>query len=252
MATPARTVQLKNANQVMEAYQNWENPQFAILNGKQLLFAYDKEDANLEEGEQLLEQWLAWIKNGGSAGIYTLAIYKDTRKGITNATPYNGSINFQLNEYSYNGGSMNGANNEGLKLIMDKMESMQLQLNKLQQEIEDDDDDEEEKEADTLGQITDFLSNPVIAGLLGSLIPNGNKTLKPASPMPPTQTEPGNVARITGTTENDSQQRMADSLRKLQTAIPNLPDVLDQMCKLAEQKPNQFKFYMASLMAMKL
>jgi len=251
MATPARTVQLRSPNQVMEAYQNWENPQFAILTGKQLLFANDKEDATMEEGEQLLQQWLTWIKSGGSAAIYTLAIYKNPTKGITNATPYNGSVNFQFNEYSYsgNGGSVNGANNEGLKLILDKMEGMQLQINKLQQEIEDDDDDDDD-EPDTMGQITAFISNPVIAGLLGSLIPNGSKMLKPTAM--PQQNEPGNVARITGTTDNDTQKRMAETLRKLQAAVPNLPDVLDQMCKLAETNPGTFNFYMSSLMAMKL
>lgn len=256
MATPARTVQLKSATQVIEAYQNWDNPQFAILNGKQLLFAYDNDNATIEEGDQLLQQWLTWIKSGGSAGIYTLAIYKDTKKGITNATPYNGSINFQLNEYNYDGNrSVSGVSDAGLKMILDKMEAMQLQITKLQQEQDDDGDDDDS--GDTLGQITNLLNNPVVAGIISAMLPNGIKQVKqPPSvqPMHPIANEPGHVARINGTnvTDGDGQKKMADALAKLKVNVSNLPEVLEQLGKLSEQKPIQFKFYVATLMNMKL
>lgn len=252
MATPARTVQLRTTQQVMDAYLNWDNPQFAILNGKQLLFAYDNDNASIEEGEQLLQQWLAWIKGGGSAGIYTLAIYRDTKKGITNTTPYNGSINFQLNEYNYGGaGVMGSVGNPELKLILDQMQAMQLQITKLQDDRNDDDDDDD-GESDALGRIARLLDNPVVVGLISTLMPY-LKPQRPSATMQPVSGEPGNVSRIAGPpVTTDPQQQMADSLAKLQAAISDLPGVLAQLAKMAERNPGQLKFYISLLMKMKM
>lgn len=251
MATPARTVQLRSSQQVMDAYLNWDNPQFAILNGKQLLFAYDNDNASIEEGEQLLQQWLNWIKGGGSAGIYTLAIYRDTKKGITNTTPYNGSINFQLNEYNYNsGGVMGSAGNPDLKLILDQMQAMQLQITKLQDDQTDDDDDDDE--SDALGKIARLLDNPVVVGLISTLLPMLKPQAKQTT-MQPVASEPGNVSRIAGPSVSaDPQQRMAESLAKLQAVIDDLPGVLEQLAKMAERNPTQLKFYISLLMKMKM
>lgn len=252
MATPARTVQLRSTQQVLDAYQNWDNPQFAILNGKQLLFAYDNDGATIDEGEQLLQQWLTWIKTGGSAGIYTLAIYRDVKKGITNTTPYNGSINFQLNDYNYGGsGVMGSVGNPDLKIILDEMAAMKLQIAKLQ-ETQNEDEGDEDNDSNTLGQIATFLNNPIVAGLIGSLLPTIKQ--QPVKPnMMPSTSEPGNVSRIAGPpVTTDPQQVMAESLAKLQTVISNLPDVLARLAKMAEVNPGQLQFYISLLMKMKL
>lgn len=255
MATAARTVQLRSVQNVLDAYENWDTPHFAIWNAKQLLFAYDKDEGSIDEGMQLLQQWLQWIEQGESAGIYTLAIYKDPTKSITNATPYNGSVNFQLHQYQYGGGSggqVNGvAGDPGVKILIDEIRAMRLELNKLQQEQDADDDDDDD--GDILGQVTNLLGNPIVTGLIGSLFPN----IKP-QPIKPMQSvsQPGNgsVSRIAGATATDAddQKRMADALAKLQKSVTNLPDILEQLSKLAEKKPTNFKFYTSALMNMKL
>jgi hypothetical protein len=259
MATPARTVQLRDANDVIQAYENWNIPQFAVISGKQLLFTQDDDSATVEDGVQLLKQWLNWIKKNGSTAIYTLAVYKNPKKEITNSTEYNGSVNFQLNEYNYNGNGagITGANDAGIKMMMDSVNALQLQVQKLQDQLNEEEEEEEEKKPDMLGQITDFISNPIISGIISAFLPASKFLPKPVTPIQPQQqqpmqTEPGQVTRIAGVTEKDNQKRMADILKKLQGQVSNLPDILEQMSKLADTKPAQFEMYMAALMAMKL
>ncbi len=253
MPTPARTVQFRQVQDVLDAYENWDTPHFAIWNGKQLLFAYDKDDATIDDGSQLLEQWLRWIEKSGSAGIYMLAIYKGVTKGITNATPYNGSVNFQLHDYNYSGNgnsnAMTGINDHGLKMLVDEVKAMRLELSRLQQEqVADSDDDDDD--GDVMGSITKLLSSPVVGSIISQLFPNGIKLNN--TPMKPTPV--GQVSRINGaiTDPDPNQKRMADALATLNKAVPDLPALLEQLGKLAEKQPGQFKFYMGTLMSMNL
>jgi hypothetical protein len=253
MATPGRTVQLRSVQNVLEAYENWDTPHFAIWNAKQLLFAYDKNEGSIDEGIQLLQQWLQWIEAGESAGIYTLAIYKDPVKSITNATPYNGSVNFQLHQYQYggNGGGqlMAGASDPGIKMLVDEMKAMRLELNKIQKDQDGTDDDDD---GDMLGKVATLLNNPIVTGIIGSLFPN----IKPGKPthMAAIPNPSGHSTRIAGvtTSDADNQKRIADALAKLQQTVPNLPDILEKLSQLAEKKPSNFQFYTTALMSMKL
>lgn len=255
MATPARTVQLRSLQNVLDAYENWDTPHFAIWNGKQLLFAYDKNEGSIDEGIQLLQQWLQWIEAGESAGIYTLAIYKDPAKSITNATPYNGSVNFQLHQYQYggNGGGqlINGAGDTGMKMLLDEIKAMRLELNKIKEQ--DDKDDDDDDDGDMLGKVATLLNNPIVTGIIGSLFPN-IKPGKPQTHMASIPNQSGHSSRIAGiaATEEQNQQRIADALAKLQKTVPNLADILEKLSQLAEKKPSNFKFYTSALMSMKL
>ena len=252
MASLSRTVHLRSPEQVVQAYENWAVPHFALFNNKQLLFAYDNDTGDISEGSQLLNDWVNILYNSGSAGIYTLCIYKDLKnKSIDSKTAYNGSINFQFHEYKYPsmpGG--NGGTDPNLKLILDEMASMKLAITKLQEEGEPGDDDDNDN---ILAGVTTLLNNPVIAGLLGSLIPKpGSVQRLPGATMEPVS-EPGKVSRIAGAPAGqDNDQLLAASLAQLKAAVPNLPEVLAQLAKLHEKRPFQFKAYMNMLMAMKL
>lgn len=251
MASLSRTVHLRSPDQVVQAYENWAVPHFALFNNKQLIFAYDNDSGDINEGSQLLTEWVNILYNSGSAGIYTLCIYKDLKsKSIDSKTAYNGSVNFQLHEYKYPsmpGG--NGGADPNLKLILDEMAAMKLAIAKLQEEDEGDEDDKD----NILAGVTTLLNNPLIAGLIGSLIPKpGSVQRLPAGTMEPIS-EPGKVSRIAGVAgTQDQDQLLAASLAQLKAAVPNLPEVLAQLAKLQEKKPFQFAVYMNTLMAMKL
>lgn len=269
MASLSRTVHMRTPEEVLQAYENWNCPQFSIINGKQLLFAYDDPDADLQNGMQLLQQWLEILNRSQSAGIYTLCIYRDLNsKRVTNTTPYNGSANFQLHEYSYN--RINGPGQQlmdpTMKIMLDKMEAMQMELQRLQAAAEADDDDEPESGGDFIGQVTQLIQNPVIAGLIASLLPSGAgqavKALQHHQAQQPTM-QPvhgqgggqgnGQVSRIAGTESQDPDElKLANAMAVLKQKVPNLPEVMHRLSIMAEKHPFQFKAYVSMLMAKKL
>lgn len=254
MATPARTVQLRDIPDVITAYLNWDNPQFAIWSGKQLLFTYDNEDATVEDGEQLLHQWLQWIQKSSSAGIYTLTIYKNQKKEITNNTPYNGSVNFQLNAYQYNNqsGTIGQVADPSVKMLLDEVRAMRLELNTIKSDIDNDDDDNDD--GNVLGQITTLLSNPVIGAIITAIMPNVKVPQQPKSATSTTmQTVSGTTTKIAGTPDQtDDDKRIASAMAALKENVPNLPAVLEQLSLLAIKHPSQMQLYVSALMGMNL
>lgn len=256
MATPSRTVHIRTPEGVIQAYENWDVPHFALVNGKQLLIAYDDDPGDINHGMQLINQWVTILHQSGSAGIYTLCIYKNLKgKQIDNNTPYNGSVNFQFHNYSYS--PQPGAVSTGdpaLKLVMDELAAIKLQMQKMQDDQDDGDDDDGSD--NMIGHITTFLNNPVIAGLLGSLLPkqpgNQARIAQPAG-MEPVHQEPGKVSRIAGIAAGQDQDKLLDeSLQVLKKTLPDLPAIMAKLVQLQEKRPLQFKMYMTALMAMKL
>lgn len=259
MASLSRTVHLRAPDDVTQAYENWGVPHFAIVSGKQLIFAYDTEPGDISEGSQLLDEWVKVLYKSGSAGIYTLCIYKELKgKAIASNTAYNGSVNFQFHEYKYPPalpGTM-GTGDPSLKLVLDELQAMKLQMAKMQEEREQEDDSESDSTDRVLGRITTLMSNPIIAGILGSLLPKqpGHQPRigQPAQ-MESVHHEPGKVSRIAGVNTIQDQDKLLDeSLAKLKTAVPDLPIIMAKLVQLQEKRPLQFKMYMAALMAMKL
>lgn len=254
MATPARTVQLRDIPDVLTAYTNWNTPQFAIWSGKQMLFTYDDEDASVEDGQQLLHQWLEWIQKSNSAGIYTLAIYKNQKKEITNNTPYNGSVNFQLNAYQYNtqSGTIGQVGDPAVKMLVDEVRAMRLELNAIKNDTDNDDDDDNSD--NVLGQITTLLSNPLVGAIITAIMPNAKVPQQVKSPTSTTmQTVSGTATKIAGTSDQtDDDKRIANAMVALKENVPNLPAVLEQLSLLAIKHPSQMQLYVSALMGMNL
>lgn len=250
MASLSRAVQLEKPDQVLEAYQNWQCPNFSIINGKQLLFAYDEENGTIEQGEEFLTWWCNRIYEKKSAAIYTLCIYKNLKgKEITNTTPYNGSVNFQFHEYRYDNPYSNNRYQDGpeIKLLTDKVSALTELVQRLQDEKGEDEPEEDATER-FIGKASALLSNPVIAGLIGNLFGSSQQALQQ-----PVQPEQGKVTRIAGAALSEDDNRViAESLEVLKKRTKNLPIVLSKLAALAEKKPTQFKFYETMLLKMKL
>lgn len=248
MASLSRTVQIETPAQLIEAYNNWACPNFSIISGKQLLFAYDEPDGTIEQGEEFLRWWSDRIYEKGSAGIYTLCIYKGLNgKEITNSTPYNGSVNFQFHVYKYDSPYTNPGTvrfNEGgdMKVLIDKVNALTEQVKRL----EEGEEGEEEEEGDAeriIGKISTLLGNPVIAGLVGTLF-GGSKEL-------PAAVEPGKVQRIAGVSVSEPDNKLiGECIERLKLATDRLPDVLCKLAALAEKSPTKFKFYETMLLNM--
>ena len=89
------TVQLEGIEAVVTAYASRKIPCFAILQGRNLNFSYDGD--SLEEGVEMLEQWLTAIQK--SKATYTIKFIKhsDIKGEIRANTPDVGALNFRLN-----------------------------------------------------------------------------------------------------------------------------------------------------------
>ncbi len=251
MSTPRKTVQCRDAKEVLMAYRNWNVTHYALFNGNQLLFAYDEQDGDMNAGEQMLQQWLNTIHNSQSAAIYTLCIYKRLKGDIDNSTKYNGSINFQLTEYQWGNNPTNSLQvmSPEYKLMTDQVNALTLQVKQLKESL--DDDQEEEDDFDkAIGKVERILENPLVLGLVQQFMPAG-KTL--SAPVKHVEPQLGKVERIAGVSMTDEKEnQLAEALTILKNNVKNLSAVMQQLALLSEKQPGKFNFYMSILMKMKL
>jgi len=89
----ASGIEHREAESVIEAYADYDKPNFAIFAGKQLRVKY--EGGNLDEGMQVLTGFLNQIQRVNTASVYTLRVYDEHAK-VTSATPYEGSTTFMI------------------------------------------------------------------------------------------------------------------------------------------------------------
>ncbi len=81
------SVQFYGVDNILTAYDNCEIPDWAFLQGKGIICAYN--DGDQTEGRSRLEQWLGMLEQSRSTAVYALQLYKDPGGDITNKTPYN-------------------------------------------------------------------------------------------------------------------------------------------------------------------
>lgn len=221
MATPARVVQFERPEEVMKAYENMDMPAWSLVQGKQIIFAYEGND--LDEGLQLLEQWCKQLAQ--STAIYTLCLFRDGVGEIKSNTPYDRSFNFRFNKPEFvNSGSL------GYVQMNNAVESRIAALEKTIKERldKDDDDDEEEEEKDVVGAITKLAENPLIAAIMGRLLGI---------------TIPANRAAMSGvnSTNINADQKLATALKILSECDPELPDHLYSIAMIAKNDPPTYK-----------
>lgn len=90
----ARGIEHREAEDVIKAYELGNKPNWGIFAGSELMVAYD--GGTIEDGINMLRQYLEVLEQGGSKTVFTLkTYYADTTK-ITNKTPNSGSTTFML------------------------------------------------------------------------------------------------------------------------------------------------------------
>lgn len=260
--TPTMTVQARNPEDVLLYYQNREIAGYAIWVKNQ--FVLDFQDDDMERGATMLSDWMDLIVRNRSAAIYTLRLYKEfPEDGLTDKTPSNGNFNFRFKEYDSDfipgvAGGRRGVEREELKLLIDEVKAMRLELKAIKDEQDQDDDDPEE---DTMGKIGAIINNPQLAPIiqaiglkLGQVIAGigqhkqiagipGDTTINPPE-MNVTDTAAGPLNKTGQGLTND---------QKIDTALEILgstPDMASHLYKLAMIKkldPNKFNFYITAL-----
>jgi len=249
-----KTVQFHTAEDVIAAYEAMDIPAYALINGKQLLHAYEED--SMEEGSQQLTTFLDWLKK--SAGKYTLVVYKHVPPdGITISTPYSRSFNFMLNEapatyggdnYERGGGNYSYILKE-LEASRAKCEKLQVELDELEAEYEELENELEQKGKGVMGSVTKMLNNPstqemILGRLLGLLSPSADPVRSAA------------LGAIPGTWRDvvtaEDLALIDQSLTVLVTSRTDTAELVSKLAKLWQVQPDTFDQYMGLFKSMPL
>jgi len=225
-----KSVQFKNIEDIITAYNSRGVPAFAIFQDKQFLFKYEGND--IDEGSNELQTMCNALRQ--SAAIYTLAVYETIPGRITNTTEYDGSFNFRFqdNTESYNQGS------QMLRELNNKFDQVNKRLDELSQENES----EPEPELSGLDKIAGVLGHPVVQQFLPAIIQMlGIKLI-------PDQQQPTPAAAIAGVKQAvqqpvndfDISDELYQALCKMMIAKPDVEKSLIELGNLAENNPGKF------------
>jgi len=91
----ARGIEHKSVDGVIDAYILNDHPNWGLFSGREIMIAY--EDGNMDAGMSMLKDYLDILQQGGSSAVYTLRIYNDDVKNITDKTGYRASTTCMLN-----------------------------------------------------------------------------------------------------------------------------------------------------------
>ena len=251
MPTPSKSVQFRSAEQVLEAYESRNVAAFAIWQGKQFLFKYEGD--SLEEGAGLLSKWVEMLESNESSAIYTVCVYEELPANgkIKDNTPYDGSFNFRLQNtpsgylppQQYVNYQQHGGN---LKVLLDKLQAQQTQIEHLQQQL----NEPEEEEENSLGMVGKLLEHPVLGPVISPLL---EKLANGIAEKIVGNDEPAaNLRRVSGIGDSEADQRILNALQQLEKNVTDLPAVLEKLALLSEKRPAQFRLYLGMLTSMKL
>ena len=190
----SQTVQFRNVEDIIAAYQERDIAPFGIFGRDQLFIDY--EDSDIDTGAEKLSYWLNILLKNKSAGIYTVRVYKKiSKEGITNKTPYNGSFNFQLTDQITGYGTTSHLEPLGVSELRSEVAALKVMMERLL-ESEEEMEEEVQQGSDVMGKIGAFMKQPFMEPILiplaqkiGEAIANVDFKKKPEGILKPMNDE---------------------------------------------------------------
>jgi len=215
-----KSVQFRNVDDILTAYNSRGVASYALFQEKQFLFKYEGDD--LGQGAAELETMLNCLRQ--SSAIYTLAVYEEYQGKLTSETPYHGSFNFRFQENT--DGNYGGSS--ALHTLTASVETLAARIEQMEAEKED----EPEGAISGMDQIAGILAHPLVQQLapvvLGAL--GMGKDGKPAA--------------IAGAFD-PKFSRISDELREavgaMVAASPDAEPALIALGRIAKSDPAKFK-----------
>lgn len=163
----AQSIDRRGISSVLEGFDTFETPYYAVLQGGQIKYYCDDED--MEGAKELLKDNLLAAHQAGSDALYQLRLYKRIPDdGVDLKTPYIGSFNFKVQDqptpyYPYQ--QINQQSQPERITGTSAFEQMQSRIAALE------DAKDVEPEPQKVGLLETFLQNPqmavgAIAGIL--------------------------------------------------------------------------------------
>lgn len=236
MATPSRSVQCREIDQVVQMYKNQKVPAFGIKQNSALNFKYQGED--LDQGALQLQAFLEFLADSQSSAIYTLAVYEDFDGRITEKTPPDLSFNFRLrDDYPISKmGEMYGGN---YGQVLQELKEVKAKLAAIEKAPEDE---------NRLGIIGELMEMEPLQPMLMAI---GNKVadwiLK--------DQKVGELKRVSGIPGHGGGMSepwrqnalLAEALDTLSEHVPDLPDVMKRLAVMSREKPSKFNLYLSMI-----
>lgn len=240
------SVDRRGSDSVIQGFELYEVPCFSVWQGsgkqQQLKFAYSGND--IGEAVALLQQNLEALEDSGSVATYTLKAHSgpDPDGYISNGTKYIGSFNFCMRgentparqHYEGAGGRVPGVPYQ----VQKQLDELQAKLDAvLNRPIEPDDDEEDDVFVRRVGAVSDAIGQipgapDIIAGLaqrfLGIEIPVSGMAGVPAGDL-------------------EGLDELDQVILQLRGHDPKLTLHLQQLLKIAENNPGQFRMLLGML-----
>lgn len=250
MAGLSSSIQFRDGEAVLSAFENRKVEAWSISQGKQFMFK--------GIGSEDLRAVIETLSDSFSSATYTLRVYEDLKyiKEIKSNTPDDGSFNFKFNEdlkenYRVMGGGPTSYSQKENNLILSKLAGIEERLNREEME------EPEENKTPSLGIIGDILAHPAIAPIAPTLIQtflefitgkavpgnlNNNQNLRMAPEMINSNSYQSNS--ISGINED---QQLNEAIIKLKSYDSNLLQHLQKLIVIAENDNTTFNLIIKSL-----
>lgn len=246
MSGISSSIQFKDVENVLSAFENRKVEAWSISQGKQFMF----KGMGYEDFKMIVET----LDNSDSTATYTVRVYEDlkTVKEIKSNTPDDGSFNFKFNfeprEESRGGNSGYSRGNENM--ILSKLAGIEERLNKEQE------DNEEPKKTNSLGIIGEILTHPAIAPIAPriietfiDLITGRAAVAEPIKQLQQSQPAPIYQQNLSANVLNGMDENIIihEAIEKLKLYDKNLASHLQKLVLIAENDNATFNIIVNSL-----
>jgi hypothetical protein len=230
MATPSKSVQFRDTQSVVKMYENMKVPSFGIKQNGALNFKYQGDD--LVEGSAQLCAYLEMLTENESAAIYTLAIYEEPEGRITEKTPVDLSWNFRLRS------EVAGIPGEGYS---GSYGQLLAEIRAMKKELADMKNAEPENKLGVIGEVMEMEAFQPILMAVGNKLADWLTGPEKVGELKRVSGVPGVASQKPDWRDNIQAENALDRLNE---KVDNLPDVLEQLAKMAENKPTTFNMYL--------
>lgn len=230
-------VHFRGKDAIVQAYSRNNVPGCILCSAKDILFQYDGDD--VEEGADMLGQFIDALKKGHSQAVYQLRMYKDPPANVNLKTDWNYSFKCRIldeDEVTENGGSYN-TSRETYK----RLDALTAELAELKRERELEQEEEGEEVGGFQSVIGGLINRPDVQnfliqkmmGFMNNL--TGNKG-QPAQPGAAVSGLPGAAAQPMAA---EGLQQEINTDTAYNRLAPDQRQLLDQaMAVLMERDPN--------------
>ena len=248
MATPAKSVQIRDADSLCKMYARMAIPAWSIKQGGDINWKYEGE--LIEEGEAQLKAYCEMLMDNETAAIYKLCLYEDLEGKITEKTPVSLSNNFRFTDGAAYGSPDHYGGGYGA--LLGEVKELRRVVNEMKNQAPED------NKLGIMGELMEHEAlQPIFMGVATKIADWIMSPAKGVGELKRVSGVPGSAASVptsspAGVRSWREWPEITGAIDILNGHVEDLPAVLQKLALLASKKPIQFKLYKTMLLSMKL